>query len=94
VKHWKAELQLAEPAPRKARRPRLRALDLGSAWELERWARVDSMEAPKPPRRQGDFSGAVAGLVLVATACVGLCFVLYQVTGPRDTFAETEGPID
>jgi len=89
VKHWKAELQLAEPALRKARGPRLRAPSA-----FERWARVDSLELPKSPRRQGDFSGAVAGLVLVATACVGLCFVLYQVTGPRDTFAETEGPID
>jgi ferric-dicitrate binding protein FerR (iron transport regulator) len=89
VKHWKAELQLAEPAPRKARRPRLRAPSA-----FERWARVDSLEPPKSPRRQGDFSGAVAGLVLVATACVGLCFVLYQVTGPRDTFAEADKAVD
>ena len=30
--------------------------------------------------------GATAGLVLVATACVGLAVLLYKVAGPRDVF--------
>jgi hypothetical protein len=86
VKHWKAETEPVEPPPQAARRPQLRA--------LERWARVDSFEAPKAPSRQSELSGAVVGLVLVATACAGLCLMLYQVTGPRDTFVEGDGPID
>jgi hypothetical protein len=88
VKHWKADAGLAQPPPKKkARGPRL-----GAPAVLDRWARVDSFEQPKAQRRGAEWSGAIAGLVLVATACVGLCFVLYQVTGPRDTFAEGEGP--
>lgn len=89
MKHWNAQTEPAELPPRTARRPRLRA-----AAGLERWARVDSFEAPRSPRRQSELSGAVVGLVLVATACAGLCLMLYQVTGPRDTFVEAEGPID
>ena len=88
MKHWKAQDEIASPALQKARGQRLRALN-----ELERWARVDSFEAAKPPKRCAEMSGAVAGLLLVATACAGLCFMLYQVTGPRDTFVEGEGPV-
>jgi hypothetical protein len=89
VKHWKAETELTELPPRTAERPRLRPLG-----GLERWVRVDSFEAPKPPRRQSELSGAVVGLALVATACFGVCLTLYQVTGPRDRFVDVEGPID
>jgi hypothetical protein len=87
VKHRKAQAELAEAPPQAARRPELRA-----PGTLERWARVDSFEAPRAASRQSELSGAVVGLVLVATACAGLCLMLYQVTGPRDTFVE--GPID
>jgi hypothetical protein len=89
VKHWKAEGQVAELPPREARRTRLRA-----PAGIDRWARVDSFELPKFPQRQADLSGALVGLLLVATACAGLCFALYQVTGPTDTFAEGSGPRD
>jgi hypothetical protein len=94
VKHWKAQAELAAPRPLKARGPRLRARDSVLGGELERWARVDSFEATKPPRRQAEWSGALAGLMLVAAACAGLCFMLYQVTGPTDSFAAGEGPVD
>jgi hypothetical protein len=92
VKHWNAQDEAAGPAAQATRKPR-RAIPRAGA-EVDRWTRVDSFEAPKPQRRQADRSGALAGLVLVATACAGLCFMLYQVTGPRDTFASGEGPVD
>jgi hypothetical protein len=31
--------------------------------------------------------GATAGLILVATACIGLSILLYRIGGPRDVFA-------
>lgn len=31
--------------------------------------------------------GATAGLILVATACIGLSVLLYRIGGPRDVFA-------
>ena len=89
MKHWKADAQLAGTRSPKARAPHPRALN-----EFERWAKVDAFELPKAPKRRAERSGALAGLILVATACAGLCFMLYQVSGPRDTFAQAEGPID
>jgi hypothetical protein len=32
--------------------------------------------------------GGVAGLLLVASACIGFSLMLYHVAGPRDVFAE------
>lgn len=32
--------------------------------------------------------GATAGVLLVAAACLGFSLTLYQVAGPRDSFAE------
>lgn len=89
MKHWKTQAELAELRPEKARRRRLRA-----AGPTDRWARIDSFEQARPPRLQTDWSGALVGLALVAAACTGLCLMLYQVSGPRDTFADGEGPID
>ena len=94
MKHWKAETELAKLPPQKARGQRLRARDFGLGRELERWAKVDSFELPKFPKRQAERSGALVGLLLVAAACTGLCAMLYQVTGPTDTFAEGDGPGD
>lgn len=37
-------------------------------------------------KRQRLPEGAVAGLVLVAGACIGLSILLYNVAGPRDVF--------
>lgn len=49
----------------------------------ERWSAPDSPRAPRPPWP----AGATVGLLLVATACLGLAVALYQVAGPRDVFA-------
>jgi hypothetical protein len=54
-------------------------------WKPEREA------APISTARKRWPEGAVAGLLLVAVACVGAVAVLYQVAGPRDVF---EGPSD
>ena len=35
-------------------------------------------------------AGATVGLVVVAAACLALGVVLYQVAGPRDSFAEED----
>ena len=32
--------------------------------------------------------GAIAGVLLVAAACIGFSLMLYHVAGPRDVFAE------
>ena len=32
--------------------------------------------------------GAIAGILLVAAACIGFSLMLYHVAGPRDVFAE------
>jgi hypothetical protein len=38
-------------------------------------------------------TGATAGLLIVAAACVGLAVVLYQVAGPSDVF-EKDAPFE
>jgi hypothetical protein len=39
-------------------------------------------------RRKAWPTGATAGLLLVAAACVGVAAMLYHVAGPRDVFEE------
>jgi hypothetical protein len=46
----------------------------------ERAARVRVRTAKRWPE------GATAGLILVATACIGLSVLLYRIGGPRDVF--------
>ena len=95
MKHWKAHPEAAATRPPKVRGPGVRARVSGLGGELERWARVDAFEPSKSAARHADRSGALVGLIIVAAACAGLCFTLYQVSGgARDTFAEAEGPID
>ena len=82
MKHWQpdAEVDLRPPKGRGKRGRR----------ELAHWATVDRYEAAPLPKRKGELTGAVAGLALVAAACIGICALLYQLSGPRDTFAEIE----
>lgn len=56
------------------------------------WAPEDERKGWTPakgsvrPKKQWP-EGATAGLVLLATGCVALGVLLYQVAGPRDVFA-------
>ena len=36
-------------------------------------------------------AGATVGVVLVAAACLAVGVVVYQMAGPRDSFAEEDG---
>jgi len=83
VKHWKPEGDVAALAPLKRRGKRARSPDKLTSWSL-----VDSYApAPAHSRRKGELPGAVVGLALVAVGCAGICLLLYQLLGPRDTFA-------
>jgi hypothetical protein len=59
--------------------------------ELARWVRADE---PMPPSKASWPEGATAGLVLVATCCLALGALLYQVAGPRDVVEEGVGRVE
>jgi hypothetical protein len=89
VKHWKPEGEATAVAPPKRRGKRLTA-----PRELAHWATVDRYAPPAPEKRRAELPAAIVGLALVAAACVGVCVMLYQVSGPRDTFAEAEQAVE
>lgn len=82
-KHWKPGQQLDCVDSRRADRWESRAAEGVTPWSLE-----DSFAAPPAPRRKTEMSGAVVGLALLTVACVGICAGLYQLMGPRSSFAE------
>lgn len=86
MKPWKPDAEFTELTPPKRRGKR--SLD-----ESGHWARVDSFALPKPAKRPAEISAALVGLAIVAAGCGALCFALYQVTGPRDTFVSGDGPV-
>jgi hypothetical protein len=53
------------------------------------WNPEDDLERiQRSHKRKSWPAGATAGLLVVATACVGLGVVLYKVAGPREVVAE------
>ncbi len=52
------------------------------------WNPDDEIARVREPRPKTTWpEGATAGLVLVATACLGIAVLLYQIAAPRDVFA-------
>jgi hypothetical protein len=55
------------------------------------WSPENEVARVREPRvRESWPAGATVGLVLVAAACLAVGVVLYQVAGPRDSFAEED----
>ena len=51
-------------------------------------ARAAGADGLAPPKRPSWPEGATAGLLLVATCCLAVGALLYQVAGPRDVVDE------
>ena len=82
MKHWTPEGEATQLRPPKRHGKRVRGTNVLTSWTL-----VDTYAPAPPPKRKAELQGAVAGLALVAVACIGVCFGLYQLLGPSDTFA-------
>ena len=85
MKHWQPDAEATALAPPNKRGKRGKR---HAPHEVAHWETVDRYTPPAPAKRSAELPAALAGLTLVAAACIGLCLTLYQLSGPRDTFAE------